>query len=111
MVHASPRIIGTPQVSASGGQRSISQIAMTSPAGPEKPQRYSIDFIVYYLLYTRYFQKKFTFILKKFIISFLKRLFEDNKQRSISQGNPPRGVRFQDPKEEEENNKVFDLKI
>merc|ERR1719150_1598545 len=75
MVHASPRIIGTPQVSASGGQRSISQIAMTSPAGPEKPQR----------------------------------LFGDNKQRSISQGNPPRGVRFQDPKEEEENNKVNDV--
>jgi hypothetical protein len=74
MVHASPRIIGTPQVSASGGQRSISQVAMTSPTGPEKPQR----------------------------------LFEDNKQRSISQGNPPRGVRFQDPKEEE-NNKVNDV--
>ena len=71
--HASPRIVGTPQVSATGGpqQRSMSTI-MTSPTGPEKPQR----------------------------------LFEDNnKQRSISQGNPPRGVRFQDPKEEE-NNKV-----
>ena len=50
MVHASPRIIGTPQVSASGGQRSISQIAMTSPAGPEKPQRY-VDFIVLLIIY------------------------------------------------------------
>ena len=29
------------------------------------------------------------------------RLFEDNKQRSISQGNPPRGVRFQDPRDED----------
>ena len=77
---------------------------MTSPAGPEKPQRY-VDFIVLLIIY-KIFLKKFTFTLRKIIISFLKRLFEDNKQRSISQGNPPRGVRFQDPKEEEENNKV-----
>ena len=63
MVHASPRIIGTPQVSASGGQRSISQIAMTSPAGPEKPQRY-VDFIV--LLILGIFKKKFTFNLKNY---------------------------------------------
>lgn len=95
MVHASPRIIGTPQVSASGGQRSISQVAMTSPTGPEKPQRFVT--IIFCLLF-----KKYICIL---LFLFFQRLFEDNKQRSISQGNPPRGVRFQDPKEEE-NNKV-----
>ena len=76
--HASPRVVGTPQSSTGGPTRLVSMGALPPNLTPTGPEK-------------------------------PQRTYEDNtsKPRSLSQGNPPRGVRFQDPKIEE--NKVHFL--
>ena len=70
--HATPRIVGTPQSSA-GGSGPPQRLVSIGSANltPTGPEK-------------------------------PQRTYEDNnnKPRSISQGNPPRGVRFQDPKDD-----------
>ena len=70
--HATPRIVGTPQSSAGGGGPPQRLVSIGSAnLTPTGPEK-------------------------------PQRTYEDNnnKPRSISQGNPPRGVRFQDPNDD-----------
>merc|ERR1712008_485845 len=73
--HATPRIVGTPQSSAGGGGPPQRLVSIGSAnLNPTGPEK-------------------------------TQRTYEDNnnKPRSISQGNPPRGVRFQDPNDDKVN--------
>ena len=74
LYHATPRIVGTPQSSAGGSSGPPQRLVSIGSANltPTGPEK-------------------------------PQRTYEDNNNkpgRSISQGNPPRGVRFQDPKED-----------
>ena len=79
--HATPRIVGTPQSSAGGGGPPQRLVSIGSAnLTPTGPEK-------------------------------PQRTYEDNnnKPRSISQGNPPRGVRFQDPNDDKVSAKTLGI--